>query len=356
VSGHLAPISIAQDTAAAVDKAAIREMVSRSVDYLKQRGQAPDGSFSKSVGITAVAAAGLTAVGISDEDPVVKKSFEYLLGNIQPDGGIYVKGSTHANYETCISIMALNRANKSGKYTEAIKNAEKFVRKEQWDESENITTEDLKYGGAGYGSKARPDMSNTAFMVETLHQLGAGKDDPAIQRALTFITRCQNLESPQNSSPFAAKVNDGGFYYTVAAGGSSVAGTEENGGLRSYSAMTYAGLKSMIYAGLDEKDPRVMAAQKYLRNNYSVETNPNLGMSGLYYYYMTMSKALKVNGEPIFEAKDGKHDWKAELTKQLKARQREDGSWFNEEKRFMESDPNLVTGYALLVLATITDS
>ena len=40
-----------------------------------------------------------------------------------------------------------------------------------------------------------------------------------MQKALIFVSRCQNLESKDNTSPFAAKVNDGGFYYTVAAGG-----------------------------------------------------------------------------------------------------------------------------------------
>jgi squalene-hopene/tetraprenyl-beta-curcumene cyclase len=33
------------------------------------------------------------------------------------------------------------------------------------------------------------------------------------------------------------------------------------------------------------------------------------------------------------------------------SRQREDGSWVNEEKRWMEGDANIVTGYALLALS-----
>ncbi len=348
----------AQEKPTQIKQSDIQPLVSSAVDYLKLRGQSPEGSFSttSSVGVTSVVAAGLAAVGVTDDDPMMKKAIEFLTSHVQEDGGIYSKGSTHANYETCIAAMALNKLNKAGKYDEVLKNAEKFIRKGQWDEDENITQEDMKYGGAGYGSKARPDLSNTAFMVEALHQLGAGKDDPAIQKALLFVTRCQNLESEQNASPYAAKVNDGGFYYTVAAGGASMAGQDENGGLRSYSAMTYAGFKSMIYAGLDEKDPRVAAAKKYLAANYSVDTNPGLGQAGLYYYYQTMSKALAATGEPIFESKAGKHDWKAELLTKLRSLQREDGSWVNEEKRFMESDPNLVTGYVLMTLGTLVSN
>jgi len=29
-----------------------------------------------------------------------------------------------------------------------------------------------------------------------------------------FVSRCQNLETEHNTTKFAAKVNDGGFYYT----------------------------------------------------------------------------------------------------------------------------------------------
>jgi len=82
------------------------------------------------------------------------------------------------------------------------------------------------YGGAGYGSHERPDLSNTSFLVDALHELGNGEDDEAIQKALAFVSRCQNFESPQNNSKNAARINDGGFYYTVANGGESKAGSE----------------------------------------------------------------------------------------------------------------------------------
>src|SRR4029078_631250 len=126
--------------------------------------------------------------------------------------------------------------------------AEKFVKKEQWDEDEGKSPDDVNYGGAGYGSSSPPALSNTAFLIDALHALGRGDEDPAIQRALIFVSRCQNLKSPNNTTEFADKVNDGGFYYTVAAGGSSMAGKTDDGGLRSYGSMTYAGFKSMIYA------------------------------------------------------------------------------------------------------------
>ena len=115
-----------------------------------------------------------------------------------------------------------------------------------------------------------------------------------------FVSRCQNLKSEFNDQPWAGKVNDGGFIYTAANGGSSVAGKTADGGLRSYAGMTYAGLKSMIYAGLTPDDPRVKAALAYITKHYSVDENPGLGQRGLYYYYQTFAKALALLGKPTF--------------------------------------------------------
>jgi squalene-hopene/tetraprenyl-beta-curcumene cyclase len=216
----------------------------------------------------------------------------------------------------------------------------------------NKSPDDFNYGGAGYGSSSRPDLSNTSFLIDALHSLGRGDEDPAMQKALIFVSRCQNLESPQNTSPFAAKVNDGGFYYTVAAGGQSMAGKEPDGGLRSYGSMTYAGFKSMIYAGLKRDDPRVKAAFEWIEKHYTLDENPGMGQQGLFYYYHTFAKALAATGDEHIVAADGKsHDWKAELAKKLIALQNEDGSWINKTTRWFEGDPNLVTAYALLCLS-----
>jgi squalene-hopene/tetraprenyl-beta-curcumene cyclase len=131
-----------------------------------------------------------------------------------------------------------------------------------------------------------------------------------------------------------------------------MAGKTGDGGLRSYASMTYAGLKSMIYAGLDRNDPRVKAAWTYITQHYTLDENPGLGQQGLYYYYHTFAKTMAVLGEPtIVDAKAVSHDWKAELIAALSKRQQPDGGWVNPADRFMEGDPNLVTAYALLALA-----
>jgi squalene-hopene/tetraprenyl-beta-curcumene cyclase len=329
-------------------------MTARAVAFLQSR-QAEDGSWSadrKEPGVTAlVVTALLRSKRVTPADPTVTRALTFLEQFVGPKGGL--SEAPHANYTTAIAIMAYQEANKDGRYDRLIKGGQQFLKTMQWDETEDKDHQSDFYGGAGYGGKnSRPDLSNTAFMIEALRETGLPADDPALQRAMVFVSRCQNLKSEFNDQPWAGKVNDGGFIYTSANGGTSFAGKSDNGGLRSYAAMTYAGLKSMIYAGLSPDDPRVKAAHAYITRNYSVDENPGLGQRGLYYYYQTFAKTLALIGRPTLGDAGGKaHDWRADLTAALAARQNPNGSWVNPADSFMEGDANLVTAYGLLALA-----
>jgi squalene-hopene/tetraprenyl-beta-curcumene cyclase len=329
------------------------DCVGKGIEYLETHGQAGNGAFGTQagVGVTALVATALLRHGRSVREPVMMKALRYIESLAQPDGGIYSADGMLANYETCLAIMCLGEAHKD-RYAQLLSGAEAFIRGQQWDESKGKDRADVAYGGAGYGKHKRPDLSNTTFLMDALKSCGRGADDPAVQKALIFVSRCQNLESKHNTTPFAAKNPDGGFYYTVAAGGSSAAGATETGGLRSYASMTYSGLKSMIYAGLGPNDRRIIAAMSWLRANYDLQSNPGLGQSGLYYYYHVFAKTLHALGDWSFEDNAGQsHDWRSELAAELVRRQRTNGSWANENDRWMEGDPNLVTAYALLALS-----
>src|SRR5207253_7408519 len=102
---------------------------------------------------------------------------------------------------TSVAIMAFKDANADGRYDGIIKNATKFLKTLQQDVEES----DPKFGGFGYDKKSRPDLSNTAFTVEALIAAGLPKDDPAVQKALKFISRCQNVPGETNDQPFAKK-------------------------------------------------------------------------------------------------------------------------------------------------------
>ncbi len=344
--------AVAADAAADADT--YQRIVQKAVDYLTNTGQAADGSFSAAAGpgITAIVATGVLANGRGPDDPLVAKSLKYLTGFVQPDGGIYDPKSRIRNYETCLAVMCLDEANADGRYDSQIAVAEKYLKSLQAGYDDGQTPSDVAYGGAGYGGGGRPDLSNTHFLMEALEAAGAGPNDEAVQRALVFVSRCQNLETQHNTTSFAAKNPDGGFYYTPTGEGSSPAGKTPNGGLRSYGSMTYAGLKSMIFAGVDANDPRVKAALDWARDHYSLTENPGLGEAGLYYYYHLFAKAVAATGmKTITDDAGQQHDWRSELIVELAKRQKPNGSWVNSDSRWLEGDPNLVTGYALLTLA-----
>lgn len=330
------------------------KIVAKAVEYLRERGQGADGSFSPKVGIgvTALAATALIQNDIPTTDPMVAKAIALVAQSVQADGGIYAPDSRLKMYETCVAVLCLEAANQDGKYSSILAKAAKFLKGEQFDEADGLDASSLDYGGAGYGGKSRPDLSNTTFLVEALSSMQDSENDEAIAKALKFISRCQNLESEHNTSAEAAKVNDGGFYYTVSEGGVSAAGDTADGGLRSYGSMTYAGLKSMIYAGLKPEDPRVAAALTWIKKHYTLDSNPGLGDAGLYYYYHLFAKALDASElESFVDASGAQHNWKSELVEHLGKLQAADGSWTNSNSKWMEGDPNLATVFSLLALS-----
>jgi squalene-hopene/tetraprenyl-beta-curcumene cyclase len=335
------------------DRAAYDKAVSRAVEFLA-KSQAADGSYSSEVGpgVTAIAATALLRHGKSPDDPAVAKALKYLKGFVHEDGGIYAPDSIRQNYETSLAILTFKAANIDGRYDELLKRAIAFDKQIQWDAAEGHDESSMNFGGAGYGSHSRPDLSNTTFLIDALHATGAEANDEALQKALVFVSRCQNLESKHNTTKFASMVNDGGFYYTIAAGGSSQAGNTPDGGLRSYGSMTYAGLRSMIFCGVGPEDPRVKAATKWIRDHYTLAENPGMKADGLFYYFHTFAKSLDAVGDDqLVDAAGKSHDWRRELADRLFELQKEDGSWVNTSERWLENDPNLVTAYSLLALS-----
>jgi hypothetical protein len=211
----------------------------------------------------------------------------------------------------------------------------------------------------GYGGPERPDLSNTSYLLDALAALDTPAEDPAIQRALMFVSRCQNLKGHGNDTNFAGLVNDGGFYYVIPTESVDPSQSERytaDGGLRSYGSMTYAGFKSLVYAGLKKDDPRAKAALEWISKNYSVTQNPGQGTAGLFYYYNVFGNALAASGmEEIATAKDGNRNWRDDLLAELAKTQNADGSWTNENSQWFENDPNLSTSFALLALSFSDD-
>ena len=346
-------LSVLPVSSQAADAPSIAQMRESAVRFLRLT-QNPDGSWTKNrfVGVTGLVTASLLRSGVSHTDPVVAAGLKNLLSQEKPDGGFYADNSLHRNYETCITILALSEANSNGQYDAEVRKAEGFLRGLQWDKGEGIESSDPAWGGGGYGKHERPDMSNTQYLIEALKKAGVSEDDEAMKNVLVFVSRSQNLESVFNDTKFAGLINDGGFYYTPAAGGDSKAGVNDNGGLRSYGSMTYAGLKSLIYAGLKQDDQRIVAATDWIRSHYTLMENPGMGQQGLFYYFHTFGKTMSIiSGDEFVDDNGTRHQWKAELTQRLADLQQPNGSWINPADRWYEGDPNLVTAYSLMALS-----
>lgn len=336
------------------------QLVDRASTYLRT-SQASDGSWSrdKSPGVTGVVLTGLLSTGrLSQDDPVAVRALHYIESLVNPTAR-HIAGKDPKvqlqNYVTSVNVMALTAANRADRYRKVIGDATEFLKHLQWDEEEGKTPNDDYYGGAGYDSHSRPDLSNTQFFLDALQSAGVPSNDPAFQRALVFVSRCQNLKGEHNDQPWAGKINDGSFVYSAAGGGQTKAEVLPDGGLVGYGSMTYAGIKSMIYCGLSRDDPRIKKAYEWITKHYTLDANPGMPKAqsqwGLYYYYHTMAKCLATLGvDEVVDAAGVRHDWRADITAALAKRQRPDGSWIN-ENHWMEADPNLVTGYALMALS-----
>ena len=344
-------------------------MVERGLNFLKQQQQ-PDGGWQQTnepPAITAIALKGFVQdPQTKSTEPFITKGFDKLLSYQKEDGSI--SDDNLATYNTAIALSALGES-KQPQYTKAMEKALGYLRQIQWtDKVEGVPANmkapesDPNYGGFGYGKKGkRADMSNLQVALDALHDAGLKPEDPAFQAALKFATRAQN-NSETNDQKWAS--DDGGFIYSVADGGASKAGeyTAPDGRkmFRSYGSMTYAGLKSMIYAGLSHEDPRVKAAWKWITSNWTLDENPGVrygdpnnpkgGDDGLFYYYHTLARALHAYGEPVItDSKGVKHDWRLELLDKLAAQQQPDGHWTGLQK-WMENKPVLSTAYAVLAI------
>ncbi len=339
------PEYVAPGTQAAIDKA---------IAYLRRTQQADGGwlpmekAEATDMGISSVATLGLLRAGVPADDPMIVKAVNYLLKFQKDDGGIYDKEG-YRNYTTSICLMVL-KATGDKKYDEAVNKALAFLKDLQWDQGEGLGPESEDFGGAGYGTHKRPDLSNTQWFVEAVREAGLKPDDPALKNALVFVSRTQATEEARFIS-----LPDGSFIYTPHGGGESKAPEvvlpSGQKGLKGYGSMTYAGFLSLIYCGLDKQDKRVQAALKWLGDHWTLEENPELGKQGYYYYLMIMGKALRAYGEPtITDAQGTKHPWRKELSAKLIQLQNEDGSWTNDVDRWHEGYKPLVTGYALTTL------
>jgi squalene-hopene/tetraprenyl-beta-curcumene cyclase len=320
--------------------AAARAAVDRGLDFLRKQ-QAADGSYGNHVGLTAMtllALAGSYHHYERDDGPFVSLATDWLVKQQRPDGAI--SGDATPTYNTALAIMAL-KAVSAHAFDKQIAAGQAFLVRDMTDEGEKVKPADKYYGGMGYGAgEERPDLSNLQFGLEALKATDFDPNSDVWKKAQVFLNRCQNRSESNDQSGAG---NDGGFVY---APDKSMAGD-----LKSYGAMTFAGLKSLIFTGAKKDDPRVQAAWQWIRANYGFDDHPGLGTVTYYYYLQTAATALDAYGEPLVPDPKGRgRNWAADLTARLVSLQRPDGSWINDNPKYWEGNPILATTRAVVAL------
>ena len=375
----LSPAADAQESATRAETRRIaRETQARAIAYLRST-QAPSGGWSINPegpdfpAVTALVGTGMLLDPRVDEtDPAVRAAIEYVRSFVKPDGTIH--DGVLPTYNTAICISFLSRV-RTPEAAAAVGGGTGALRRMQWGAfdprrdpspeapswTEPIGEDHPYFGGLGYGTHGRPDLSNTQMFVQAMHDAGVSTDDPAYARALVFLKRVQ-MDDRVNEMDYAEGSRQGGFIYATvpdAESLDSVPGQSQAGKiaealadgtvrprLRAYGSMTYAGFKSLLYADLPPDDQRVVSALGWIEDNFTVDENMGLGQQGRYYGLSAMSRSLDAWGEDTVAGQD----WREAVVRAIAGLQEADGGMRVVHDRWLESDRDLITAYALIAL------
>jgi len=294
-------------------------------------------------GITSICLRSLAGLKPAED---LKPGISFILSCQGEDGGFAIPFSISLalkNYTTSVAILALSEVD-SKTYAESIEKGKNFLMKAQLDEDDDVDPDNPNFGGFGYGMGKTADLSNTHLALEALKKSGVKEDNPVFVRAQSFLRAAQDREG--NPGDWAGA--SGGFVYSPEA-----AATDTNA-TYPYGAMSFAGLKSLILSGVKTDDPRVKDVMSWIEKNYEEDFHPGKGQLSLFYYFATMASTLDLSGIHELKVKEGSsHNWQKDVARSLLKRQRDDGSWINSTRKYMEGLPALASAYALMALKTV---
>jgi squalene-hopene/tetraprenyl-beta-curcumene cyclase len=360
------------DVDAAIEKGAAWLRAQAKDGVWQSKGR--DGAMTPNAAYTALSLAAVAGALPPEKrlsDPLCKSAADFLVSKIGENGAVESQQYLD-NYFTSAALMALATIN-DPRHKAAREKMKGYVLSIQQKEEGRI------FGGFGYNDHEGADLSNAQFAIQALRDAGLPEDHEAMVRARTFLEHMQNRSENEANDGAAWEMKEGDEMVTVVPGddgsasyepGSSKAGLERlpDGTFvaRGYGSMTYALLKCYLLTGVEVEDARVQAALDWLGKNYTWDENPGFRPYvretkkeeapywGVFYYYMTAAKALRVAGIDKLKTPDGPKDWRKDLAAAVIRLQRDDGSWLNDKApRWQEGDPLIATGYALNALEDI---
>jgi immune inhibitor A len=309
--GEGASTSVLIDTETATSEALIHQ----GLGWLRCQ-QNTNGSWSNSVGESAMAVLGFLNAGYEEGSSIVDAGILYILSKRNADGSF----DDRKTYETSLALVVLS-ATHNPEYADEIDDAKDFLLADCWDEGEGYDRNDWYYGGYGYGSDERPDLSNTQFAAIALYEAGVPAEHAIWDKIELFTTRCQNRPA-SNEQAFAHNTglpsyDDGGFIYYP--GVSIVWDCVSTG------TMTAAGIWALRLCGVPVGDARIQAALQWVldHEDCSFDETPNQGTDWVSNYIWSVAKALVMCY--VDELACGY--WYPNLVASLEGSQSEDGSW-----------------------------
>ena len=365
-----------------------RAAIQRGTQWLLAQQQS-DGHWSNSdfPALTALPLWALVKCGGADSNQI-DRAVKAIVSCVREDGSIWreptqkQRGGGLSNYNTAICMVAMNFVG-DPRLVPMIQKAREFVASSQYGGNSPFK------GGVGYNKESpdgreHADLSNSYTAYEAMRLTQNVEDQRAKASknvdldwaaAIEFATRMQDKapEGPHGRGgpggpaglSGAGRLGEGpqdhggrgGFGYTPNESPAGVTNTAQGEvRLRAYGSMTYAGLLSLIYAQVNKNDPRVKSAFDWAVENWSLEENPGMQSQGLYYFYNILAKGMAAYGQDVLTLKDGSRiNWRREILRKLISLQQNDpktgqGYWVNENNRWWERDPVLVTSYSLIAM------
>src|SRR5260221_683559 len=170
----IATCAVAADLPSKSDVSLLKEVArgqERGLDWLLKQ-QKPNGSWNDHPAVTGLAVMSILRSDkklTKEEQAAADSGVKFVLTCVKPTGAIYGGGDNdkYPNYSTSICTLALQATGKT-EYTDIIKKARAFLLGSQLDEDEKVESNNPSFGGIGYGSRGRPDLSNTGWALEAI--------------------------------------------------------------------------------------------------------------------------------------------------------------------------------------------
>lgn len=313
--------------------------------------------------------------GGTDARTAFRKGVDYLMAMVNEDGtlrnSLPFPVFSAASASRMVVLETKDAVHKRAQ--EAFLN---IIREWQITEALGWSPDDPEYGGWGFSLRPpkkpqagqlqerffESNMVATIFGIAAMRSARIPLSDPAWNKVLVFVKRCQNFaDDPAHAD---LHFDDGGFFFIPndpLQNKAGIAGVDrfDQQRFHSYGTMTADGLRALLQCGLPEDHSRIVAARMWLERNFSATENPGtfnpdrevLRNATYYYWAWAAAHAFDRAGIREFEQQGKTIRWAEELAKELIQRQQPDGTWFNRYTDAREDDPLVATPWAASALA-----